>query len=261
MLTIGEFSRLSRVSARMLRYYDNLGLLRPEEVGENGYRYYKQEQLIDILRIERLKGYGFPLSEVRELLTLPEGELAQRLHHRRLELYGELKALRDTLRRLEADILQLEGKNMSSKYHVIMIEDPEQKVFSLRRTINVSEFHDLFMDLQREAEKRGMKQAGPIQSLYHGEEFNYDHMDVEAQMVVASDGPGVTVKPQCTCAAVRHRGPYKDIHEAYNTLCAWMAEHPEYKVCGPAIERYLNAPDDTDPADLETGVLFPVKKA
>ena len=45
MLTIGEFSRLGRVSSRMLRHYDALGLLCPEAVGENGYRYYRQEQL------------------------------------------------------------------------------------------------------------------------------------------------------------------------------------------------------------------------
>ena len=45
MLTIGEFSRLGRVSPRMLRYYDALGLLCPEQVGENGYRYYQQAQL------------------------------------------------------------------------------------------------------------------------------------------------------------------------------------------------------------------------
>ena len=41
MLTIGDFSRLSRITPRMLRHYDALGLLRPEEVGDNGYRYYR----------------------------------------------------------------------------------------------------------------------------------------------------------------------------------------------------------------------------
>ena len=43
MLTIGEFSRLSRVTPRMLRHYDALGLLPPDAVGENNYRYYRQE--------------------------------------------------------------------------------------------------------------------------------------------------------------------------------------------------------------------------
>ena len=48
MLTIGEFSRLGRISARMLRYYDAIGLLRPEYVAENGYRFYDQRQLADM---------------------------------------------------------------------------------------------------------------------------------------------------------------------------------------------------------------------
>ena len=55
MLTIGDFSRLSRVTPRMLRHYDALGLLRPQAVGDNGYRYYRQEQLSDLLRIQWLK--------------------------------------------------------------------------------------------------------------------------------------------------------------------------------------------------------------
>ena len=61
MLSIGEFSRLSRVSPRMLRHYDAIGLLRPEAVGENGYRYYRQEQLKDLIAIRRWREYGFSL--------------------------------------------------------------------------------------------------------------------------------------------------------------------------------------------------------
>jgi len=61
MLTIGDFSRLSRVTPRMLRHYDALGLLRPETVGENG-----------------------------PLLVLDNGNLAQQLRQRRLELCQEL---------------------------------------------------------------------------------------------------------------------------------------------------------------------------
>ena len=68
MLTIGEFSRLGRISARMLRYYDAIGLLRPEYVAENGYRFYDQRQLADLQRIRRLNDYGFPLSQISELL-------------------------------------------------------------------------------------------------------------------------------------------------------------------------------------------------
>ena len=261
MLTIGEFSRLSRVSPRMLRHYDALGLLHPDTVGENGYRYYRQEQLSDLVRIQWLSGYGFALHEIGPLLGLEDGALLSRLHQRREALRRELEQRGDLLRRLEADILRMEGvSTMETTYHVILVEDPEQKVFSIRRTTGVEGYHQLFEDLRREAAARGLTQAGPIQMLYHDEAFNPARSDVEAQMVVAQDGPDVKRKPACLCAAVQHRGPYERLQYAYDALCAWMAEHPEYRICGPAMDRYFGDPDNTPPEQLETGVLFPVEK-
>ncbi len=261
MLTIGEFSRLSRVSSRMLRYYDGIGLLHPEAVGENGYRYYKQEQLADIGSIERLKKYGFPLSEIKSLIAMPDTELLRRLRLRLEEAYNELDTLKKQLRSMEADVLLLEGNAMNKKrYHVILMKDPEQRVFSIRRTIGTSEYHELFKELFREIEKRGLKQAGPVQMLYHNKEFDPERSDVEAQVVVSGDSPDIKLKPAQLCAAVSHHGPYDELNLAYEALCRWLAENPEYRICAPAIDRYLNNPDNTAPDDLETGVLFPVEK-
>ena len=261
MLTIGDFSRLSRVTPRMLRHYDALGLLRPEEVGENGYRYYRQEQLSDLVKIQWLKGYGFSLGEIGPLLELEDSQLLPPLRQRRLELCRELDRQQGLIHQIEADILRMEGTTMiETPYHVILIQDPEQKVFSIRETIGVNQYHDFFERLYREAEKRGLTQAGPIQMLYHDEEFSREHSDVEAQMVVAQDGPGVRVKPACTCAAVQHRGPYEQLQYAYDALCAWLGEHTEYRMCGPAMDRYFGDPDNTPPNQLETGVLFPIEK-
>lgn len=261
MLTIGDFSRLSRVTPRMLRHYDALGLLRPEAVGDNGYRYYRQEQLSDLLRIQWLKGYGFSLGEIGPLLELEDSQLLPRLRRRRLDLCRELSRQQELIHQIEADILQMEGtKFMENQYHVVLIQDPEQKVFSIRETIGVDQYHDFFERLYREAGERGLAQAGPIQMLYHDEAFNYERSDVEAQMVVARDGPDVKIKPACLCAAVQHRGPYERLQYAYEALCAWMAEHTEYRICGPAMDRYFGDPDNTPPDQLETGVLFPVEK-
>lgn len=263
MLTIGAFSRLTGVSARMLRYYDALGLLRPAHVGaDNGYRYYDEGQLQELARIERLKRYGFSLADIGPLLALPEEALARRVHQRRLEAYAQLNDLRQALRRMEDDIIQMEGIGMlNEKYHVIVMEDPAQRVFSLRRTINVAQTHELFAELYREAEKRGLKRAGCTQQLYHGQAFSYEEMDVEAQMVVTGEGLDVKEKPAQICAAVTHTGPYEDLKYAYDALCAWLAQHTEYHVCGPAMERYLRDEHEAgSPEELETGVLFPVTK-
>lgn len=261
MLTIGEFSRLCRVSPRMLRYYESQGLLRPEAVGENGYRYYKQEQLTDALWIEHLKRYGFTLAEVKELLDQPEEVLLKRLHRRRLDAHYEIYQMQERLRELEADILRMEGRPMmNDRYEVILMPDPEQTVFGIRRTIPVTQFHDLFQELWAEIARRGLKQAGPVQMLYHSENFDYENADVEVQVVVAP-GPDTTVKPAYdACATVLHKGPYDGLPAAYEALAAWMAAHPDYRICGPAIDRYLNDPDNTPPEELCTGVLFPVEK-
>ena len=263
MYTIGEFSNLAHVSARSLRYYDAMGLLRPAHMGENGYRYYTGGQLPALAKIETLKSYGFTLAEVKELLLLPETELAHRIHVRRISAYAQLNEMRRVIRRMEAAIVQMEGTSMANDtYHVILMQAPAQKVFSVRRTIQIGEMHDLFAELRAQMKRAGVRRTGPTQARYHGEEFSYEHMDVEAQAAVDADGPNVSVIPAGTFAAVTHTGPYENIKYAYDALCGWVAHHPEYKVCGPAIERYIK--DEAmvhDSEELETGVLFPVCRA
>lgn len=263
MLTIGAFSRLARVSTRTLRHYDALGLLRPAHLGrDNGYRYYDEAQLETVVRIRRLSQYGFSLSEIGGLLPLPEQELALHLQKRRMAVYGELNRLRKTLRQMEDEIFQMEGIAMSEHYKVILLNDPPQRVFSIRRTIDVTQIHQLFCDLHQAAAERGLVQRGCTQMLYHGKEFSHENIDGEAQLVVDGDGEGVSQRPAQLCVATTHRGAYERLQYAYDALCTWLSQHPEYQVCGPAIERYIKDEREVSgPEELETGVLFPVQKA
>ena len=65
MLKNGEFSKLSRVSVRMLRHYDEIGLLKPEKTDTfTDYRYYKEDQLPIVCRITALKDMGFSLADI-----------------------------------------------------------------------------------------------------------------------------------------------------------------------------------------------------
>ena len=70
MFKIGEFSKLSRISIRMLRHYDEIGLLVPEETDPwTGYRRYAAAQLMTANRITALRGLGFSLAETAALLA------------------------------------------------------------------------------------------------------------------------------------------------------------------------------------------------
>lgn len=71
MLKIGDFSKLSRVSIRMLRHYDDIGLLKPAEIDRfTGYRYYREDQLFTIGRITSLKDMGFSLADIVKMLDI-----------------------------------------------------------------------------------------------------------------------------------------------------------------------------------------------
>lgn len=67
LLRIGEFSKLSNVPIRTLRYYDEIDLFKPAEIDLfTDYRYYKEEQLEDLELINRLKSVGFTLEEIKQ---------------------------------------------------------------------------------------------------------------------------------------------------------------------------------------------------
>ena len=71
MLKIGEFSKLSRISVRMLRHYDEIGLLKPTEIDRfTDYRYYREDQLPTAGRIAALKDMGFSLADIVRILAV-----------------------------------------------------------------------------------------------------------------------------------------------------------------------------------------------
>ena len=74
MIKIGDFSKLSRISIRMLRHYAETGLLAPEKIDPfTGYRYYSEAQLPIANRITALKDMGFGLSAIGEILAQNPG--------------------------------------------------------------------------------------------------------------------------------------------------------------------------------------------
>ena len=84
MLKIGDFSKLSRVSIRMLRHYDEIGLLHPVKIDpETGYRYYSENQLPVASRIRALKDMGFALAAIGQILDCYEDKALVERHLRR----------------------------------------------------------------------------------------------------------------------------------------------------------------------------------
>ena len=94
MLKIGDFSKVGRVSVKTLRYYDDLGLLRPVQIDPyTGYRYYSLEQLPRLYRILAYKDLGFSLEQIGQLLdeNLPAIQIRGMLRLKQAEILDRLE--------------------------------------------------------------------------------------------------------------------------------------------------------------------------
>jgi DNA-binding transcriptional MerR regulator len=103
MFSIGEFARHGRVSVRMLRHYDTIGLLQPACVDPvTGYRFYQAGQLADLNRLIALKELGFSLQQVQSILgdQLSAAELRGMLRLRRAEIRAQIDAQTTRLARV-----------------------------------------------------------------------------------------------------------------------------------------------------------------
>src|SRR3982750_1656991 len=104
MFSIGDFAGLGRVSVRMLRHYDAIGLIRPAHVDpHSGYRYYTAAQLRLLNRVIALKDLGFTLHQVQTMIEEKVGaeELRGMLRLRRADLAAAME--RDTARLTQVD--------------------------------------------------------------------------------------------------------------------------------------------------------------
>src|SRR6202035_5229721 len=110
MFSIGEFARHGRVSVRMLRHYDTIGLLRPASAdAATGYRFYRAGQLAELNRIIALKDLGFTLQQVQAILAeqVSVAELRGMLKLRRAEIFDRIEAETARLARVETRLLTI----------------------------------------------------------------------------------------------------------------------------------------------------------
>ncbi len=271
-LKIGEFSKLSRVSVRMLRHYDEIGLLPPASIDSaTGYRYYSEDQLPVAGRITALRDIGFGLGEIQACQQGRENPqvLAALFSARREALRGELAALRRQLRLLDTLEQRLRKEDSNMEYPVNLKTLPQRQVASVRMTIPAYDQEGiLWHTLVRETEHLQLQPDDPCYCTvtFHDGEYKETDVDVEAQKTVRGTYPDtehVVFKtvPPVTFASVTFQGPYDKIQAANAAVAAWVRDNG-YVFDGPAFNIYHVSPHETDnPEEFITEVCYPVRQA
>ena len=270
MLKIGEFSKLSRVSVRMLRHYDEIGLLRPAEIDRfTDYRYYREDQLPTVCRITALKDMGFALADIVKILEVyDDREQLERFFSVRQR---ELDALsRDTAHKLT--LLDAARKRLRKEedmsYNVTIKTIPERYAATLQMTI--PRYEDEGMIWGKLAEETGrlhMTEADPCLCAvtFLDGEYKEENVEMIAWKTVKGAYPDTEhVKfrtlPEVTVASCTYKGSYTLIADVYAAVAAWM-EANGYEPAGPMFNIYHVSPHGTqDPDEFVTEICYPVKK-
>ncbi|MDX3376984.1 MerR family transcriptional regulator [Streptomyces sp. ME02-6991-2A] len=278
MFTIGDFARYGRVSRRMLRHYDAIGLLRPDRTDPaTGYRFYGAAQLARLNRIIALKDLGFTLQQVRDVLDerVDPEELRGMLRLRRAELAEAVAAATARLAQVEARLRSIESEGHMPADDVVIKTVPVVRVAELTGIAASYEPQDigpvigpLYEELFPLLEGAGLRPTGPGIARYedapHGSPEGGGAIVVHAGVTVSAPvgpigGTGVRVVelPPFEAATIVHRGAMDDVLPAAQTLARWLDANG-YRSTGYAREVNLECPPD--PSQWVTELQEPVAK-
>ena len=108
--TVKKLAKLSGVSSRTLRFYDEIGLLKPGYYGENNYRYYEEEQLLMLQQILFFRELGFSLGDIQRIITSDDFDRLQALESHNNILKQDLERRQNLLKTVEKTIAYLRGE-------------------------------------------------------------------------------------------------------------------------------------------------------
>jgi effector-binding domain-containing protein len=272
MIKIGDFSKLSLVSVKTLRYYDETGLLAPIEVDRSsGYRYYSLDQLPRLNRILALKDLGFSLEQIAQALEngVSLEQLRGMLRLKQAEQQQRVREEQDRLVRVEARLRQIEMEASVAKYDVVIKKLEPQKVASVRKVLgSVQEVNDLFGQVFGYLGRKGIRPLGPPYGIWHDLDYKEKDLDTEIAVPVEQSFPsGDGVQPSelpgvPAAACTIHQGSYDDFSQAYTAIMGWINNNG-YRISGPYREHYLRGPGPSsmDPSAYVTEIQVPVEKA
>lgn len=109
--TVKELATLAKVSIRTLHYYDEIELLKPSDIGMNGYRYYHEEAVLRLQQIMFYRELGFSLKDIKSILDSDDFDIEQALESHRQNLEGKAQQLQTLITTIDATLNHMKGKH------------------------------------------------------------------------------------------------------------------------------------------------------
>jgi DNA-binding transcriptional MerR regulator/effector-binding domain-containing protein len=267
MLTIGDFSRMTHLSVKALRHYDDLGVLAPAAVDPfTGYRSYDTSQVGSAQVIRRLRDLGMPLDSIAAVLAAPDLEARNR------EIAAHLTRMERQLEQTQVSVAALRAllTGPAERPAIELRTIAAVTALAVRQVVDAADLtawgSGAFDALSAALSAAGLSAAGPFGALYPGDFFELERSEITAFLPVAQGGIGLDPAgrvrlleiPAVEAAVAVHEGAFSEIDRTYAALGAVVAERA-IGMDGPIREYYLVSSVDTkDQGKHRTEVCWPV---
>ena len=226
--TVKQVAKLSGISVRTLHHYDEIGLLKPESVGANGYRYYGRDELLRLQQILFHRELGFPLAEIARVLDAPDFDRVAALRTHRDRLEAESKRYRRLVATIDETLAALQGATTMDDKAMYRGFDPKKQA---EHEAWLVERYGGDMQTRIDESKRAMKSYT---------QADFDALMAEAEAIEAALAKALTdglsagseaVQAIMTrhCAWIGRSWNRAPTREAFTGLGQLYQEHPEFR--------------------------------
>ncbi len=270
---IGDFSKISKISPRMLRYLDKEGLLKPSEVLENGYRSYNDKDLYRAAEITRLKRYRFTYSEIKTIMAQGLAQDKKILKKQLSKLKCEVEDTDVLVNELACE-LKREPMHYCNLYEISVGKCKEKWQLIQEKTLKTSEL-DTYLEqmtqlaIQLEVQLAGLYSLSFLQSAqqqFQVEDFGDEETLIfirwqqPIQSPVQLESFTCKLQAEWIILSTKHYGPYESIFVAYQALFTY-AELEGFIIVSDFEEIYLlDASHTNNPNAYLTEVQVVVEK-
>lgn len=252
--SIGDFSKISRLGIKTLRYYHEIGLLIPTRVDKfTLYRYYDEKSLSRAQNINRLKDLNFPLEKIREILNANQDSqsLIHYLQNQLTEIDRQIDEYASVRRKIEA-FIRLESVPPEPVKEPVIKEVPDVFMASVKYK---GRYEDIGIHMNRLFEVFQSVIAGPGFCLYHDEHHADENMTIECCLPIRHKIPAAgfnfSTLPGRRMVSIIHEGDYSTLWKSYQKMVDYLNKR-DFPIIPPTREIYLRGSGTVLPGDPET---------
>lgn len=249
MFTIGEFSLISRLSVKTLRYYHDEGILVPDYIDDDsGYRYYKQTSVERAMIITMLRDMDFSINGIREMLSgyTEDLELLEYFEKQQQKLKDKISQAKTAESSLDEIIKSIRRIKMNTKNinYEILEKQAEDIIFAGFRF--KGKYNEVGSAFKKVGRKAGRFINGNGLTLYYDCEYKETEADIETGFPVSKSlktngGIDCRILKGGKAVTIIHKGPYESLNKSYERLFTFI-EQKKYKSLSPSREVYLKGP-------------------